>query len=48
LSACWMGGSGLSSFGGAIRLGELLPGAPPIQHALKLELFAHAYYFFNW
>ena len=42
------GGSGLSSFGGAIRLGELLPGAPPIQHALKLELFAHAYYFFNW
>jgi hypothetical protein len=42
------GGSGLSSFGGSIRLGELLPGAPPIRHALKLELWAHAYYFFNW
>ena len=39
------GGSGLSSFGGAVRLGELLPGAPPIAHALKLELWAHAYYF---
>ena len=42
------GGSGLSSFGGSIRLGELLPGAPPIRHALKLELWAHAYYYFNW
>jgi len=42
------GGSGLSSFGGAVRLGELLPGAPPIAHALKLEFWAHAYYFFNW
>jgi hypothetical protein len=42
------GGSGLSSFGGAVRLGELLPGAAPIAHALKLELWAHAYYFYNW
>ena len=42
------GGSGLSSFGGALRLGELLPGAPPIRHALKLELWAHAYYFYDW
>jgi hypothetical protein len=42
------GGSGLSSFGGTIRLGELLPAAPPIQHALKLELWAHAFYFFNY
>lgn len=42
------GGSGLSSFGGSVRLGELLPGAPPIRHALKLELWAHRYYFFNW
>jgi hypothetical protein len=42
------GGSGLSSFGGAVRLGELLPGAPPIAHALKLEFWAHAYYFYNW
>lgn len=32
------GGSGLSSIGGTIRLGEMLrPG--PIQHALKLELW---------
>jgi hypothetical protein len=42
------GGSGLSAIGGAIRLGELLPGAPPIAHALKLEVWAHAYYFYNW
>lgn len=35
------GGSALSSIGGTIRLGELAPGAGPIQHALKLELFAH-------
>lgn len=42
------GGSGLSSFGGAIRLGELLPSSPPIAHALKLEFWAHAYYYFNW
>jgi len=39
------GGSGLSAVGGAIRLGELLPGAPPIRHALKLELFANMFYF---
>lgn len=32
------GGSGLSSIGGSIRLGELLPDAPPIRHALKIEL----------
>jgi hypothetical protein len=39
------GGSGLSSIGGTIRLGELLPNAPPIQHALKLQLFASTYYY---
>ncbi len=39
------GGSGLSSIGGTIRLGELLPNTPPIQHALKLELFAYQYYY---
>lgn len=39
------GGSGLSSFGGTLRIGELLPDAPPIRHALKLELFAHEYYY---
>lgn len=38
------GGSGLSSMGGSIRLGELLPGAPPIAHALKLELNNKWYY----
>ena len=42
------GGSGLSSFGGDIRLGELLPGSPPIAHALKLELWATAYYYYNY
>lgn len=41
------GGSGLSSIGGTIRAGELSPGAPPLRHALKLELFAHMYYFSN-
>ena len=38
------GGSGLSSIGGTIRLGELLPGSPPIAHALKIEL-ANWWYF---
>jgi len=42
------GGSGLSSFGGSIRSGELLPNAPPITHALKLELWATAYYYYNY
>ena len=35
-------GSGLSSIGGTVRLGELLSDKP-ISHALKLELFAHKY-----
>eukprot|EP00730_Choanoeca_flexa_P004591 TRINITY_DN11742_c0_g2_i12.p1 TRINITY_DN11742_c0_g2~~TRINITY_DN11742_c0_g2_i12.p1 ORF type:complete len:434 (+),score=71.08 TRINITY_DN11742_c0_g2_i12:142-1302(+) len=39
------GGSGLSGIGGSIREGELLPTAGPIRHALKIELFAHDYYF---
>jgi len=39
------GGSGLSSIGGTIRLGELLPNAPPIRHALKLQLNAPDYYY---
>lgn len=38
------GGSFLSSIGGTIRAGEMLPDAPPIAHALKLELFAVDYY----
>ena len=39
------GGSGLSVLGGSVRAGEISPSSPPIQHALKLELFAHQYYF---
>jgi len=34
------GGSGLSSIGGTVRLGELVPGAPNIPHALKINLDA--------
>ncbi len=37
------GGSGLSSIGGTIRLGELLPTTPPIAHVLKLLVYAHRY-----
>ncbi len=37
------GGSGLSSIGGTIRLGELLPDAPPIPHVLKLLVYGHQY-----
>ncbi len=37
------GGSGLSSIGGTIRTGELLPDAPPIRHVLKLLVYAHQY-----
>ena len=40
-----LGGSGLSGFGSSIRLGQLVPGAPPISHALSLQLFAHEYYY---
>ncbi len=45
------GGSGLSSLGGTIRLGELIPGAPPIRHALKVNLDGAADYWpqgFRW
>jgi hypothetical protein len=39
------GGSGLSSIGGTLRLGELVPGGV-IRHALKLNMFANfAYYY---
>lgn len=33
------GGSGLSSVGGALRVGELRPGGPPPRHALKITLY---------
>jgi hypothetical protein len=38
------GGSHLSSIGGTVRKGELLPSAAPIAHALKLMLWAERYY----
>jgi len=34
------GGSGLSSMGGTLRMGELVPGGQPIRHALKVNLDA--------
>ncbi len=34
------GGSGLSAIGGALRLGELVPGSGPIRHVLKVNVFA--------
>ena len=39
------GGSGLSAVGGAIRANEIVPEAPPIAHALKIELSALDYYY---
>lgn len=39
------GGSGLSSLGGALRRGEMLPAAPPIAHSLQLEFYAHLFYY---
>lgn len=36
------GGSGMSSIGGTLRLGELVPGGV-IRHALKVNLWAHKY-----
>jgi hypothetical protein len=38
------GGSGLSSIGGSVRLGELLSSTPHIRHALKIELNNAWYY----
>ncbi len=39
------GGSALNAIGGSLRVGELLPGAPPPAHALKLQLWAAQYYY---
>jgi len=39
------GGSGLSSIGGTLRVGELVPNAPPIRHVLKVNLFANENYY---
>jgi len=38
------GGSGMSSIGGTIRLGELTPSSGPIRHALKINLNGPNYY----
>ena len=40
------GGSGLSSIGGTVRMGELLPGSV-IKHALKINLNATKYVFYS-
>lgn len=40
------GGSGLSSIGGSIRLGELT-GSRPIRHALKVNLWARKYLYYS-
>jgi hypothetical protein len=37
------GGSGLSSLGGALRVGELRPASGPVRHALKLNLDMQQY-----
>jgi hypothetical protein len=37
------GGSGLSSIGGTIRQGELLPSTGAIRHVLKINVYAHRY-----
>jgi len=40
------GGSGMSAFGGSIRVGELAPGSV-IRHAIKMNFFAKRNYFFG-
>jgi len=40
------GGSGMSAFGGSIRVGELLPGSV-IRHAIKMNFFAERNYFYG-
>lgn len=42
------GGSDMSSVGGTLRVGELVPGAPPIHHALKINLHHHNAAKFRW
>ncbi len=38
----------MSSIGGTLRVGELLPGAPPIHHVLKINLQHHNSKLFRW
>ena len=35
------GASGLSSIGGTIRMGEMMPGSGPIRHVLKVNVYAN-------
>jgi hypothetical protein len=41
------GGSGMSSLGGTLHLGELVPGAPAIRHVLKVNLYAKENLFYD-
>ncbi len=41
------GGSGLSSFGGSLRVHELTPTSGPIQHALKVNLYGGMNMYFD-
>lgn len=41
------GGSGLSSLGGAIRIGELSPGSEPIRHVLKISFPGEHYLYYD-
>lgn len=41
------GGSGLSSLGGAIRVGELAPDAGPVRHALKISFPGEHYLYYD-
>ncbi|MFO7776654.1 MAG: hypothetical protein R6W89_12730, partial [Candidatus Hydrogenedentota bacterium] len=41
------GGSGLSSLGGAIRVGELSPGSDSIRHALKISFPGEHYLYYD-
>lgn len=41
------GGSGLSTLGGAIRVGELAPGSGPIRHALKIAFPGEHYLYYD-
>ena len=41
------GGSGLSAIGGALRLGELVPGTEGIKHVLKVDIYAARNLFYD-
>lgn len=41
------GGSGLSAIGGALRVGELVPGAEPIGHVLKVNVYGARNLFYD-